>query len=53
MLYEYGWERNKAAESCTLCLDDIFEKVDFRKGQRLSSAQASRCSDYYPDYDFD
>ena len=53
MLYEYAWQKDTTAEPCTLCPEDIFEKVELRKGQRLSAAQAKRCADYYPDYEFD
>merc|ERR1711935_1055809 len=53
MLYEYAWHVDARQESTQLCLDDLFEKVDLRKGNRLSSAQSRRCAAYYPDYEFD
>ena len=47
-LYEYAWKKNdEMADTNQFCIEDVFEKVQFRKGLKLTKSQCGRVLEFY------
>ena len=48
MLYEYGWIKNaRYPDTTQFCLEDLHERIIFRKGEKLSKEQTTRIEKIY------
>ena len=53
-MYEYAWKKNdEMTDTNQFCIEDVFEKVQFRKGLKLTKGQCGRVLEFYQMQDGD